>query len=146
MPSIGWSCPDLSVTRSANCYRSTTHCYRRSAFPHRRRPRRADAVPERTSMRTRFAASAALIGLSVAATIAIVSGAPAGAAPTAAAAAAPVWKTEFRDDFSGTGLPNPANWLLTLGTAYPGGPANFGTGEIQTMTKDPKNVDVRNGR
>ncbi|MGS0684034.1 family 16 glycosylhydrolase [Nakamurella sp. GG22] len=97
-------------------------------------------------MRTRLAASAALIGLSVAATIAIVSGAPAGAAaPSAAAVAAPVWKTEFRDDFSGTGLPNSANWLLTLGTAYPGGPANFGTGEIQTMTNDRQNVDVRNG-
>ena len=96
-------------------------------------------------MRTRLAASAALIGLSVAAAIAIV-GAPAGAAaPTAAAVAAPVWKTEFRDDFSGTGLPNSSNWLLTLGTAYPGGPANFGTGEIQTMTNDARNVDVRNG-
>ena len=61
------------------------------------------------------------------------------------ASAAPAWQTTFRDDFSGSGLPNSANWQLTLGTSYPGGPANFGTGEIQTMTDDPNNVDVRNG-
>jgi beta-glucanase (GH16 family) len=61
------------------------------------------------------------------------------------AAAAPTWQTTFRDDFSGSGLPDPANWQLTLGTAYPGGPAAFGTGEIQTMTNNPNNVAVRNG-
>lgn len=67
------------------------------------------------------------------------------ATPGASATAAPTWVTTFRDDFSGTGLPNPANWELIRGTSYPGGPANFGTGEIQTMTNDPRNVDVRNG-
>ena len=61
------------------------------------------------------------------------------------AAAAPTWTTTFRDDFSGTGLPNSDDWQLTLGTSYPGGPANFGTGEIETLTNDPANVDVRNG-
>jgi len=61
------------------------------------------------------------------------------------AAAAPAWTTTFRDDFSGSGLPDPANWLLTLGTSYPGGPANFGTGETEVMTNNPNNVDVRNG-
>ncbi|HEY6563487.1 MAG TPA: glycoside hydrolase family 16 protein, partial [Pirellulaceae bacterium] len=61
------------------------------------------------------------------------------------AAAAPVWETTFRDDFSGSGLPNPSNWLLTLGTKYEGGPDGFGTGEIETMTNNPNNVDVRNG-
>ncbi|MFP5416452.1 MAG: 1,3-beta-glucanase, partial [Actinomycetes bacterium] len=61
------------------------------------------------------------------------------------AAASPSWQTAFRDDFNGSGLPNPSHWLLTLGTSYPGGPANFGTGEIQTMTNNPSNVDVRNG-
>jgi hypothetical protein len=61
------------------------------------------------------------------------------------AAAAPAWTTAFRDDFSGSGLPNPANWQMTLGTSYPGGPANFGTGEIEVMTDNPNNVDVRNG-
>jgi hypothetical protein len=60
-------------------------------------------------------------------------------------AAAPTWETTFRDDFNGSGLPNSTDWRLTLGTAYPGGPAAFGTGEIQTMTDDSDNVDVRNG-
>lgn len=35
------------------------------------------------------------------------------------AAAAPSWTTAFRDDFSGSGLPNSADWQLTLGTSYP---------------------------
>ena len=61
------------------------------------------------------------------------------------AAAAPTWTTTFRDDFSGSGLPNSTNWQLTLGTSYPGGPANFGTGEIETLTNNPANVNVRNG-
>jgi hypothetical protein len=62
------------------------------------------------------------------------------------AAAAPTWTAAFRDDFSGSGLPNPADWQLTLGTSYPGGPASFGTGEIETLTNNPANVNVRNGR
>lgn len=62
-----------------------------------------------------------------------------------ASAADSAWQTVFRDDFTGSGLPDPSKWLLTTGTSYPGGPANFGTGEIQTMTNRPENVDVRNG-
>jgi len=62
------------------------------------------------------------------------------------AAAAPAWTATFRDDFSGSGLPNPADWQLTLGTSYPGGPAAFGTGEIETLTNNPANVNVSNGR
>lgn len=62
-----------------------------------------------------------------------------------ASAADPAWQTVFRDDFTGSGLPDPNKWLLTTGTSYPGGPANFGTGEIETMTNRPENVDVRNG-
>src|SRR5690349_16810119 len=50
-----------------------------------------------------------------------------GVATSGSVAAAPSWQTAFRDDFTGSGLPNPNNWLLTLGTSYPGGPANFGT-------------------
>ena len=61
------------------------------------------------------------------------------------AAAAPTWTTTFRDDFSGSGLPDPADWQLTLGTSYPGGPANYGTGEIETLTNNAANVNVSNG-
>ncbi|MET0865035.1 MAG: family 16 glycosylhydrolase [Nakamurella sp.] len=64
---------------------------------------------------------------------------------SAAQAAPTSWESTFRDDFNGSGLPNSSNWLLTLGTSYPGGPEGFGTGEIQTMTNNPRNVNVRNG-
>ncbi len=66
-------------------------------------------------------------------------------APTAASAApAPpsgmslVWS----DDFNGaanTGLDS-ANWLYDLGTSYPGGAGNWGTGEVETVTNSTNNV------
>jgi beta-glucanase (GH16 family) len=52
------------------------------------------------------------------------------------------WTTVFSEDFSGasgTGL-NTANWLYDVGTGYPGGAANWGTGEIETMTSSTANV------
>lgn len=48
----------------------------------------------------------------------------------------------FSDDFTGaagTGL-NRSNWLYSTGTSYPGGAANWGTGEIETMTDSTANV------
>lgn len=50
----------------------------------------------------------------------------------------------FTDTFDSNTL-DPANWQLTLGTAYPGGPAAFGTGEIETNTADSANVSVHDG-
>src|SRR4051812_7988237 len=50
--------------------------------------------------------------------------------------------TVFSDDFTGaagTGL-NTANWLYDTGTSYPGGAANWGTGEVETMTNSTANV------
>jgi hypothetical protein len=50
--------------------------------------------------------------------------------------------TVFSDDFTGaagTGL-NRSNWLYDIGTGYPGGAANWGTGEIETMTDSTSNV------
>jgi beta-glucanase (GH16 family) len=52
------------------------------------------------------------------------------------------WTLVFGDDFNGganSGV-NTSNWRYTTGTAYPGGPANFGTGEIETMTSSTANV------
>lgn len=52
------------------------------------------------------------------------------------------WTQVFADDFNGaanTGV-NTANWLYDLGTGYPGGAANWGTGEIETMTNSTANV------
>jgi beta-glucanase (GH16 family) len=48
------------------------------------------------------------------------------------------------DDFtSGNGSqPDPANWIFDIGTSYPGGPANWGTQEIQTYTDRPENVNI----
>ena len=52
------------------------------------------------------------------------------------------WTLQFSDDFNGsanTGL-NTANWLYDLGTSYPGGASNWGTGEVETMTNSTANV------
>ena len=94
------------------------------------------------SMRLR-SLTARIATVATAAALALAGGVVATAGP--AAAADPAWQTVFRDDFAGSGLPDPNKWILTLGTSYPGGPANFGTGEIETMTDRPENVDVRNG-
>ncbi len=48
----------------------------------------------------------------------------------------------FSDDFTGaagTGL-NRSNWLYDIGTGYAGGAANWGTGEVETMTDSTANV------
>jgi beta-glucanase (GH16 family) len=52
--------------------------------------------------------------------------------------------TTWSDEFNGASgtLPDAANWIFDLGTSYPGGAAQFGTGEVETMTNDPANVAV----
>jgi beta-glucanase (GH16 family) len=52
------------------------------------------------------------------------------------------WNLVWSDDFTGSsGSPvNGANWLYDLGTSYPGGAGNWGTGEIETMTNSTANV------
>jgi hypothetical protein len=61
----------------------------------------------------------------------------------AAVPAAPAGMTTvFSDDFTGaagTGL-NRSNWLYDIGTSYAGGAANWGTGEVETMTDSTANV------
>jgi Carbohydrate binding module (family 6)/Glycosyl hydrolases family 16 len=52
------------------------------------------------------------------------------------------WTLAFSDDFNGaanTGV-NTGNWLYDLGTSYPGGAANWGTGEVETVTNSTANV------
>jgi hypothetical protein len=51
------------------------------------------------------------------------------------------WSQTFLDDFTGTALSGA--WRHSEGTSYPGGPANFGTGEVQTNSRD--NVSVAGG-
>jgi len=54
------------------------------------------------------------------------------------------WSLAWSDDFNGAAnsLPSSANWIIDTGTSYPGGPANWGTGEIQTYTNSPSNVSL----
>lgn len=49
-----------------------------------------------------------------------------------------VWSDEF-DGAANTGV-DATNWLYDIGTGYPGGPPNWGTGEVETMTDDIANV------
>ncbi|RKN04009.1 glycosyl hydrolase family protein [Streptomyces radicis] len=53
---------------------------------------------------------------------------------------AEVWRADF-DGAAGT-LPSSEDWIIDTGTGYPGGPPNWGTGEIQTYTDDPANVSL----
>jgi beta-glucanase (GH16 family) len=52
------------------------------------------------------------------------------------------WTQVFADDFTGTSL-NTGNWQVSEGTSYPGGPANFGTGEVEVSSRN--NVSVAGG-
>ncbi|MCQ9131613.1 MULTISPECIES: glycoside hydrolase family 16 protein [Streptomyces] len=54
------------------------------------------------------------------------------------------WSQVFVDDFTGpagTGV-STTNWQYSTGTSYPGGPANWGTGEVETMTNSTANVSL----
>ncbi len=63
-------------------------------------------------------------------------------ARAAVPAAPPGMSLVFSDDFNGaanTGL-NRTNWLYDIGTSYPGGAPNWGTGEVERMTDSTANV------
>ncbi|HEY3341312.1 MAG TPA: family 16 glycosylhydrolase [Anaerolineae bacterium] len=46
----------------------------------------------------------------------------------------------WSDEFSGTGGVDTSQWLYDVGTSYPGGPENWGTGEVDTATNSTSNV------
>ncbi|MCX2732435.1 glycoside hydrolase family 16 protein [Saccharopolyspora sp. NFXS83] len=51
------------------------------------------------------------------------------------------WTLSFGDDFTGeAGAPPGEDWKVDTGHGYPGGPGNWGTGEIQNYTADPSNL------
>jgi beta-glucanase (GH16 family) len=53
----------------------------------------------------------------------------------------PGWTLAFSDDFTGAaGAPPSGEWIVDTGHSYPGGPANWGTGEIQNYTGDQANL------
>jgi beta-glucanase (GH16 family) len=54
----------------------------------------------------------------------------------------PGFSLTWSDDFIGSAnsLPSTSNWIIDSGTSYPGGPANWGTGEIQVYTSNSRNL------
>ena len=73
--------------------------------------------------------------LLIAASLTVVAQASAPPPPTG-------WSTVWVDDFDGPAntLPSGANWIIDTGHSYPGGPANWGTGEIQNYTASTANL------
>ncbi len=57
------------------------------------------------------------------------------------------WTTVWSDDFTGAANtpPNAADWITDTGTSYPGGPAQWGTGEVETATNSTANVGLDGG-
>lgn len=97
----------------------------------------ASAAPSTTpGSRRRLALAAAVLATTTAL---------AGVTMTAHAAVPPPasgWSLVWSDDFSGaTGtLPSSSNWIIDTGTSYPGGPARWGTGEVETYTANTANL------
>ncbi|RFU84308.1 hypothetical protein DY218_23390 [Streptomyces triticagri] len=54
------------------------------------------------------------------------------------------WTEQWSDDFEGSAntLPSADNWQIDLGHGYPGGPDNWGTGEIQEYTDSTDNLSL----
>ncbi|WP_406311489.1 discoidin domain-containing protein [Streptosporangium sp. NBC_01639] len=57
------------------------------------------------------------------------------------------WTEVWKDDFTGPAgtSPSAAGWILRTGTSYPGGAANWGTGEVETMSASTANVFLDGG-
>jgi beta-glucanase (GH16 family) len=57
------------------------------------------------------------------------------------------WTQVWADDFNGSSgsLPSSSNWIFDIGHGYPGGPGNWGTGEIAAHTNNPANVSLDGG-
>jgi Carbohydrate binding module (family 6) len=95
----------------------------------------------RTGHPRRRAAVVILAALAPIAAILAIVAVPAAKATTVPSPPAG-WTTVFSDNFSGaagTGV-NTANWLYDTGTSYPGGAANWGTGEVESVTNSTANV------
>lgn len=82
-------------------------------------------------------------------TITVLAVAGSAMVATSMVAAAPLvkpdpngWTTVWSDGFDGPPgtPPSPADWIIDTGTQYPGGAPQWGTGEVQTYTTDPRNV------
>jgi len=61
-------------------------------------------------------------------------------APALRVLAESMWVLHWNDEFNGSGGVSNADWIYDTGTSYPGGPANWGTGEIEVMSSSTANV------
>ncbi|MCH7230361.1 carbohydrate-binding protein [Glycomyces sp. L485] len=54
------------------------------------------------------------------------------------------WDLVWSDEFEGAAgqLPSSEDWQIDIGHSYPGGPENWGTGEIAYHTDDPANISL----
>ncbi|MGY0071066.1 glycoside hydrolase family 16 protein [Streptomyces sp. QTS137] len=102
-------------------------------------PRRPRVPRGSRSLRRTLMAAVGTLGLALAAsTIALPSASASAPTPPSG------WNQVFVDDFNGaagSGV-NTSHWQYATGKGYPGGPANWGTGEIETMTSNPENVSL----
>lgn len=66
------------------------------------------------------------------------------ATPVSQAAPAATWTEVWSDQFNGAAGQrlDPANWIPQIGTSYPGGAPNWGTGEVETATDSPANAST----
>ena len=70
--------------------------------------------------------------------------------PTSSPSASPTatpsenWSTVWNANFGGAAgtAPSSADWIEDTGTSAPGGPANWGTGEVETMSNSTSNVHL----
>ncbi|GEB52986.1 MULTISPECIES: glycoside hydrolase family 16 protein [Streptomyces] len=87
----------------------------------------------------------ALAGLALAGVTAAVPAAQAADAGPDTARSGPgalqeVWRTDF--DGAAGSPPSAEDWITDTGHGYPGGPPNWGTGEVQEYTGDPANLSL----
>ncbi|MDR8410368.1 glycoside hydrolase family 16 protein [Nonomuraea sp. 3-1Str] len=94
-------------------------------------------LSDRRHRRRLAAASAALVTLAGLLVHAAVASAAVPPTPSG-------WSLVWSDDFGGAAgsAPSSSNWIVDTGHAYPGGPGNWGTGEIQNYTGNAANLSL----
>ncbi|WP_199036543.1 carbohydrate-binding protein [Glycomyces salinus] len=100
----------------------------------------ADRTRSRRRLPVRVAAAlAAAVAVTAAAALTITS-----AGAQTPPQASQDWELVWSDDFDGPAgqLPSTDNWRFDIGHSYPGGPDNWGTGEIAYHTDDPANISL----
>ncbi|WP_125777803.1 glycoside hydrolase family 16 protein [Antribacter gilvus] len=89
-------------------------------------------------MRKRLRTLAAVVGALAVTAVPLAAVTTQAAVPPTPAGWSHVWSDDFTGA-AGTGL-NTANWIYDIGHSYPGGAANWGTGEIAYHTNSTQNV------